>query len=540
MATMMGLHCHDAVAPTQTDLDLSSDEIVERRKLFRSLYIRERCYATARGTLRRLPRYLPDTKSGSSSRAMSQDSSSATLTAGRGGSPTVSTGYEETNEPLFSIAMIQDELHATMFPGNPPEKRMLEQKLALTSIRQKLITFAKTHRLPSLTRPETFQDLSIHLAYLGTRIRAYELDLADADEHNVLDDARLSCLLVMSACSDEKGLGTATANKLDRLLHRMALRNWRTEDAPFPLRSPRESSESAGGLPTEGEGGLNSSKAPNKRFWPFGADSLASPSTQVLRGQRVLELLPTSAIFILARNILGIHTNVASSQQPSAPSGSDPIVNKSRRDELFGNANEDLAILREFSCSLESSLGVSSEAQNSYSTKVLRVVHTLVNFIRETSGLQVQQPSSPSEMRQDILEFSTHADIAQDGGISSSTAGSTAETFMNLGTTWESPQGSNSLSFPFSPSFDLSGMNISTVTDSLFDFDFSQHFDSVGGFMSPADHLPEPEALRSVTEQEKRKKRLRLDCSQELEGPGDIMMSAWPPRNRATMARGSV
>lgn len=537
---MMGLHCHDAIAPAQMDLDLSLDEIVERRKLFRSLYIRERCYATARGTLRRLPRYLPDTKSGSSSRAMSQDSSSVTLTAGRGGSPSVSTGYEETNEPLFSIAMIQDELHAAMFPGNPPETRMLEQKLALTSIRQKLITFAKTHRLPSLTRPETFQDLSIHLAYLGTRIRAYELDLADADEHNVLDDARLSCLLVMSACSDGKGPETESANKLDRLLHRMALRNWRTDDTTFPLRSPRESSESSGGLPTEGEGSLNGSKAPNKRFWPFGADSLASPNTQVLRGHRVLELMPSSAIFILARNILGIQTNVASSQQISVPSGSNPMTTKSHRDELFGNTNEDLAILREFSRSLESSLGVSSEAQNSYSSKLLRVVQTLVNFIRETSGLPVQQPSSPSEMRQDMLEFSTHADIAQDGGLSSSTAGSAAETFMNLGTTWESPQGSNSLSFPFSPSFDLSGMNISTVTDSLFDFDFSQHFDSVGGFMSPAEHLPEPESLRSVTEQEKRKKRLRLDCSQELEGPGDIMMATWPPRNRATMARGSV
>lgn len=539
MATMMGLHCHDAIAPAQMDLDLSLDEIAERRKLFRSLYIRERCYATARGTLRRLPRYLPDTKSGSSSRAMSQDSSSATLTAGRGGSPSVSPGYDETNEPLFSIAMIQDELHAAMFPGNPPETRMLEQEIALTSIRQKLITFAKTHRLPSLTRPETFQDLSIHLAYLGTRIRAYELDLADADEHNVLDDARLSCLLVMSACSDEKGLDSAAANKLDKLLHRMALRNWRTEDAPFPLRSPRESSESAEGLRTQGEGSLNSSKAPNKRFWPFGADSLASANTQVLRGQRIIELMPTSAIFILARNILGIQANVASSQQMSAPSGSGPIA-QSHRDEFLGNGNEDLTILREFSRSLESSLGVSSEAQNSYSSKLLRVVQTLVNFIHETSGHQVQQPSSPSDMRQDILEFSAHADISQDGGLNSSTTGGAAEAFMNLGTTWESPQGSNTFSFPFSPSFDLSSMNISTVTDSLFDFDFSQHFDSVGGFMSPAEHLPEPDSLRSVAEQEKRKKRLRLDCSQELDGPGDIIISSWPPRNRATMARGSV
>lgn len=539
MATMMGLHCHDAIAPAQMDLDLSLDEIAERRKLFRSLYIRERCYATARGTLRRLPRYLPDTKSGSSSRAMSQDSSSATLTAGRGGSPSVSPGYDETNEPLFSIAMIQDELHAALFPGNPPETRMLEQEIALTSIRQKLITFAKTHRLPSLTRPETFQDLSIHLAYLGTRIRAYELDLADADEHNVLDDARLSCLLVMSACSDEKGLDSAAANKLDKLLHRMALRNWRTEDAPFPLRSPRESSESAEGLRTQGEGSLNSSKAPNKRFWPFGADSLASANTQVLRGQRIIELMPTSAIFILARNILGIQANVASSQQMSAPSGSGPIA-QSHRDEFLGNGNEDLTILREFSRSLESSLGVSSEAQNNYSSKLLRVVQTLVNFIHETSGHQVQQPSSPSDMRQDILEFSAHADISQDGGLNSSTTGGAAEAFMNLGTTWESPQGSNTFSFPFSPSFDLSSMNISTVTDSLFDFDFSQHFDSVGGFMSPAEHLPEPDSLRSVAEQEKRKKRLRLDCSQELDGPGDIIISSWPPRNRATMARGSV
>lgn len=532
----MGLYCHEPITPGQTDLDLTLDEIFERRKLFRSLYIRERCYATARGNLRRLPRYLPDTTSGPSSRAMSQDASSATLTAGRGRSPSTSAGYDEANEPLFNMAMIQDELYAAMFPGTPPETIMLEQKVALTSIRQKLMTFAKTHRLPSLKLPQTFQDLSLHLAYLGTRIRAHELDT----EQDIMDDARLSCLLVVSACSDEKELDVALANKLDRLLHRMALRNWQTDDSPALLQSSRESSNSAMGLPTE-EGNLNSPKAPNKRFWPFGADSLASPNMQVLRGQRVLELFPTSAIFILARNILRIQGNVASSHQTSAPSGSDPRANRSQADELFGNADEDFSILCEFSRSLEAFLGVSSEAQNSYSSKLLRVVHTLVNFLRETNDLPLQEPSSPSDRRQDILEFSTHAGTAQDSGIGSSMAGSAAEaSFMSLATTWESPQGSNSLSFPFSPSFDLSSMNISTVTDSLFDFEFSQHFDSVGGFMSPAEHLPEPESLRSMAGQEKRQKRLRLDCSQELDSSGDIMTSTWPPRNRTTMARGSV
>lgn len=540
MATMMGLHCHDSITPGQMDLDLSVDEIVERRKLFRSLYIRERCYATARGTLRRLPRYPPETRSGSSSRAMSQDASSDTLAAGRGESPSASGGYDETNEPLLSMAMIQDELHAAMFPGNPPETRILEQKVALTSIRQKLTKFAKTHRLPSLKRPDTFQDLSVHLAYLGTRIRAYEFD---DDEHNlnVLDDARLSCLLVISACSDENTMDTAVSDMLDRLVRRMALHNWRSDGTTVPMRSPGESGQAAGGLPTDREGNLSSPKVPNKRFWPFGADSLASPNKQVLRGQRVLELLPTSAIFILARNILRIQTNVIPSQQSSGSSGLDPTSNKSHGHELSGNANEDFAILSELKRSVESSLGAPSEAQNSYSSKLLRVVQTLVDFIRETtSDLPVQQPSSPAEVRHDMLDFNTHAEITQDGGPSSSTAGNAAEAaFMDLGTTWESPPGSSSLSFPFSPSFDLSGMNISSVTDSLFDFDFSQHFESVGGFMSPAEHLPDQESLRSVTEQEKRKKRLRLDCSQELDGPGDIMMSSWAPRNRATM-RGSV
>lgn len=536
MATIMGLYCHEPITPGQTDLDLSLDEIFERRKLFRSLYIRERCYAVARGTVRRLPRYLPDTKSDSSSRAMSQDASSATLTAERGQSPSIPAGYEEANEPLFNMAMIQDELHAAMFPGTPPETIMLEQKVALTGIRQRLMTFAKTQRLPSLKPPQTFQDLSLHLAYLGTRIRAYELDC----EQNVMDDARLSCLLVMSACSGEKGLDAALANKLDRLLHRMALRNWQTDDSPALLHSPREPSNSAMGLPTE-EGNLNSPKAPNKRFWPFGADSLASPNTQISRGQRVLELFPTSAIFILARNILRIQGNVASSQQTYAPSGSEPMVNKSHVDDLFGNADEDFSIICEFSRSLGAFLGASSAAQNSYSAKLLRVVHTLVDFLRETNDLPLQKPPSSSDLRQDILEFSTHADIAQDGGMGPSMAESAAEaSFMNLSATWDNSQGSTSLSFPFSPSFDLSGMNISTVTDSLFDFDFSQHFDSVGGFMSPAEHLPEQESLKSMAGQEKRQKRLRLDCSQELDSSGDIMMSAWPPRNRATMARGSV
>lgn len=531
---MMGLHCHDPITPDQMDLDLSLDEIVERRKLFRSLYIRERCYATARGTLRRLPRYLPDSKSEISSRAMSQDASSATLTSGHCESPVESVSYCETNEPLFTMAMIQDDLHAAMFPSSPSETRMTEQKMALSSIRQRLVDFAQTHRLPYLKRPQTFQDLSIHLAYLGTRIRAYELDLA---EHNVLDDARLSCLLVMSACSDKKGLDTGTADKLDRLLRRIAHRNWCPDNTAVLPQSPGGPRKSSAALSSQEEQ-LNSPKAASKRFWPFGSDSLASPNIHLLRTQRVLELMPTSAIFILARSILGIKRNAASAHQP-APSGSDS-TDKEPEDELFGSASGDFAILGEFARILESSLDVSSETQNSYSSKLLRVIQTLVSFLREAVHLLDQQSYS-SDMRQDMLACSTHTETSQEDILNLSINSSEADaSFMNLGTIWESPQGPASLSFPFSPSFDLSSMNISSVPDSLFDFDFSQHFENVGGFMSPAEHLPDTDSLRSATEQEKRRKRLRLDCSQDLDGPVDIIMSTWPPRNRTTLARGSV
>lgn len=532
---MMGLHCHDPITPGQMDLDLSLDEIVERRKLFRSLYIRERCYATARGTLRRLPRYITDTKSEVSSRAMSQDASSATLTAAHCEAPLVSVPYSETNEPLFTMAMIQDDLHAAMFPNNPSETRMMEQKMALSSIRQSLVDFARTHRLPYLKRPQTFQDLSIHLAYLGTRIRAYELDLA---EHNVLDDARLSCLLVMSACSDEKGLDTGSADKLDRLLRRMAHRNWCQDNTAVLPQSPGGSRKASAALPTQEEQ-LNSPRAASKRFWPFGSDSLASPNIHLLRKQRVLELMPTSAIFILARSILGIKRNAVSAHQP-APSGS-VSTDKEPEDELFGSVFGDFAVLCELARILESSLDLSSETQNSYSSKLLRVVQTLVSFLREAVKLPGQQSLSSSDMRHDMLECSLHTDTSPEDILDLSTnSGAADASFMNLGTTWESPQGAASLSFPFSPSFDLSSMNISSVPDSLFDFDFSQHFENVGGLMSPAEHLPDTDSLRSATEQEKRRKRLRLDCSQDLDGPADIMLSTWPPRNRTTMARGSV
>jgi hypothetical protein len=429
------------------------------------------------------------------------------------------------------MAMIQDELHTAMFPGSPPETRMTQQKMALSNIRQRLVAFAQTYRLPHLKRPEKFQDLSLHLAYLGTRIRAHELDLAGNDDYHVLDDARLSCLLVMSACSDEKGLDAAAAGKLDRLLHRMAHRDWCTDNTSVLPQSP--------GGPIHGEEQHNSPKVPNKRFWPFGSDSSAYPNTHLLRRQRVLELMPTSAIFILARNILGIRENTASAHQSSAPS--DLIHNETPEHELFGSANEDFTVLCELGRILESSLDVSNETQNSYSSKLLRVTQTLVSFLREVVNLPEQQSPSRSETRQDIQECTTHTEIPQDGMLNLSANSSAAEaSFMNLSTSWESPQASSSLSFPFSPSFDLSSMNISTVPDCLFDFDFSQHFENVGAFMSPAEHLPDAETLRSATEQDKRRKRLRLDCSQDLDRQADIMMSTWPQRNRATMTRGSV
>lgn len=541
MATLMGLHCHDPIAPGQMDLDLSVDEIIERRKLFRSLYIRERCYATARGTLRRLPRYLPDASSRTSSRAMSHDASSTTLAISRGESPLTPVNYDETNEHLFNLAMIQDEVHAALVPGTSPE----EQRMVLASIRQKLLTFAQTHRIPSIRRPETFQDLSTHLAYLGTRIRAYEVNLTADDQKEVLDDARLSCLLVVSACSGDTGLESAAAETLDGLLRLMARRNWYTTDTPVSPRSPGGSGISSGVLSAEAEGYLRSPRAPNKRFWPFGAESLASSNTTTLQAQRILELMPTSAIFILARNILGIYKKAGLSHLPSAFTPEKPAADKSSDNELLAHPEGDFFILGALARSLESSLGVSNEAQNNYSSKLLRVVRTLVNFIREAGDLLDQQECGPSEMRQKVTELNGYTEATQDGGLGSSTNLSATEaSFMNLSASWESSPGPGSLGpgslpFPFSPSFDLSSMNISNVADSLFDFDFSQHFDSAGGFVSPAEQLADPEALKISSEQDVRKKRLRLDCSQELNCPGD-MLSTWPPRNRATMARGSV
>lgn len=532
---MMGLHCHDSIMPGQVDLDLSLDEIVERRKLFRSLYIRERCYATARGTLRRLPRYTSDSNPGASSRAMSQAESHAALALGHGQSPVESVSHLETHEPFFIMATIQDELYAAIFHGSSPDTRGMDQKMALSSIRQTLVAFAQTHRLPSLKRPQTFQDLSLHLAYFGTQIRAYELD----DEHHVLDDARLCCLLVMSACSDENPLDAIAGKKLDSLLSRMADRNWCADNPAVLPGSTGGSNQSLAEVPNKKER-KDSPRVPNKRCWPFGSETLASPNTQNLRNRRVLELLPTSAIFILARSILRVRRNAA--HRFSAPSGSDFTANKTPDDEAFEVANEDFTVLCELSRVLGDSLDVSSETQNSYSSKLLRVTQTLVSFLREAVNNKPDQHSSPpSGSRQDTLDCSTRLGLSQDGMLNSSANSSAAEpSLLNLSALWESPQGSSALPVSFSPSFDLSSMNISTIPDSLFDFDFSQHFESVGGFMSPAEHLTDTEALKSVTEQEKRRKRLRLDCSQELDGPEDTLLSTWPQRNRATMARGSV
>lgn len=529
---MMGLHCHDSITPGQVNLDLSLDEIVERRKLFRSLYIRERCYATARGTLRRLPRYISDTNPVASSRAMSQGESHAP----NGQSNLESMSYLEIHEPFFIIAMIQDELHAVMFQVSSPDTRGMDQNMALSSIRQTLVAFARTHRLPYLQRPQTFQDLSMHLAYLGTRIRAYELD----DEHHILDDARLSCLLVMSACSNENSLDATAAEKLDSLLSRMADRDWRADNPVVLPGSPGNSDQSSVEVSNK-ENPADSPKARNKRCWPFGSETLASPNTRNLRNQRVLELMPTSAIFILARSILHVQRNAA--HRVAAPSGSDFTASEAPDDEVFEIANEDFTVLCELTRVLENSLDVSSETHNSYSSKLLRVIQTLVSFLREAVNIPDQHLSPPSDRIQDTADRIIRPELSQDDLLNLSANSSAAESsLLNLTASWESPQGSSALTFPFSPSFDLSSMTISTVPDSLFDFDFSQHFESLGGFMSPAEHLPDTstEALRNVTEQEKRRKRLRLDCSQELDGPAETLLSTWPQRNRATMARGSV
>lgn len=173
----MGLHQHGTFPDNAGQV-----EIHERRKIFRSLYIRDQALAISHGA----PSWLSSLDLMPPVRA-----------------PTTESG-ELTSDVRLELAKLQSEAYRLLHPVKSSSQKLWGLK-ALLALEERLERFSREHQLPRAFYSESLREADLQLAFLGTRI--YILSAFDQPTLNqrkqILDDTRLSLLLILPLQSDE-------------------------------------------------------------------------------------------------------------------------------------------------------------------------------------------------------------------------------------------------------------------------------------------------------------------------------------------------
>lgn len=173
---------------------LSAVEAEERQKIFRSLFIRDRYSVTAWGAPAWLPSAAPE----------APPSPSMSIVYRQGTYP--SHPSDSPYRSHWELVGVQDKLHRLLYSTDVPAMSISERRTAIARLQQKLQSWTETYKVPSFHRPNTVDKISLHLAFLGTRMRMLDTDnivngAACSTSLQVINDARLSCLLVVTSCT---------------------------------------------------------------------------------------------------------------------------------------------------------------------------------------------------------------------------------------------------------------------------------------------------------------------------------------------------
>ena len=404
LARESGLHhaSYDLTSST-----LSAVEAEERQKVFRSLYIRERYSAIVCGTLTWLP---SGGLNGSRPTSTSNANAQARLASRR---------PQPQHSPQWELAKMQDELCHMLSSVDVPEMSTSERQMSLTQLQQRLETWTQRHRIPSPSRPTTVDDISLHLAFLGTHMRMLLGDHNNSTGANfisedILNDARMSCLLLVTSCNPhEHG---ALADRLDHLLMRTAdpSRTRTRSSSNSPSQTPASSPRSA------------TSGVPLQSSSPYSAlptHSHSQSSALILPPiHRLANVFPIVAIFVLARHVLGMGLS-AQSSQPA------PVQDAEWHHEI----NEDIvllkALLSRFRTGLPS-VKVSSRGRMDdvfHGSKLGRITNHLIEIInaikgstgddnaknanRDVAGNNLHAPEPLMASKSSLLEISSGASM---------------------------------------------------------------------------------------------------------------------------------
>lgn len=291
---------------------LSAVEAEERDKIFRSLFIRDRYSVIARGA----PAWLPGAAPGAPL------SPSISIVDGQEAYP--SHAFGSPHAPHWELVEVQDQLHRLLYSTDLPAMSTSERRTALARLQQKLRRWTQTHKVPSSHHPTTVDEISLHLALLGTRIRMLDTDnIANgatcSTSPQVINDARLSCLLVATSCTYHRN--QALVNRLHRLLNKTDLtEGFRTHQWSAPS-SPRLPSSPVLALASSA---TDTPPRADIRTPPRSSSGLRQASfVAPLPFHRLENVFPVAAVFVLTRHILGIGASTSPSQSASTADPSD-------------------------------------------------------------------------------------------------------------------------------------------------------------------------------------------------------------------------
>ncbi|KAI9830052.1 MAG: hypothetical protein M1819_005882 [Sarea resinae] len=169
LARTMGLHQSHAVQD-----GICPEEAQERINVFRSLYLQDKSSLILRGSIC----WLPSFDCGLSSELNQSVSTSSDWTA------------------RVQLAGLQDEVYRSFHSAMSKRPSSAKQKGALSRIEQGLKDWAKFHRIFGNPPAGTYV-ADLQLEFLATRISAFSGSLEPCHILQVLDDSRLSCLLLL-------------------------------------------------------------------------------------------------------------------------------------------------------------------------------------------------------------------------------------------------------------------------------------------------------------------------------------------------------
>ncbi|KAG8408384.1 hypothetical protein J3459_017856 [Metarhizium acridum] len=287
---------------------LSEIEAAERRKVYESLFIRDQCAAITRGTIS----WLPNSSNNTSSVSLRDVKSCS------------SSNYQSR----YNLARTQSEMSSVLSPG---ASRSNNQRAALSELQDRLMVWSQEIGVPSATPPSTMENVSIHLAFLSTRIRLnqaiYGYDSTVANQ--LLHDSRLCCLLLVASCC------RPVTDDLLRRLHCL-LREQTSTTSPAERQAPLFAS------PSSSQSSSSPSSPPASPL--LAAADIASilphsPPGPTLSIHKLWASFPPSAVFILSRNLMQIRL------VPSSTGHSDPPKYQPKDNQQSVDAREDLLLL---------------------------------------------------------------------------------------------------------------------------------------------------------------------------------------------------